>query len=364
MNNLAGVWQGWGASYEVRFRYSNIMSVAVKHATLFTIGVNEKGAINGGGVIVYDLDPNLCGLANLVKYTNAGINILAKLPDFYQLSGTIMKAFSLTGEGSALAEEAAAKSAAQEASSEAEKELGEKFKEEANEFVKDAFADTLKDKFKEYGAEMVEKMIADDKEEGAEKKSAGCTSEGPGTLSGAAAQVGKSAAGSLPTGAGGVPMGVPMVPGVTQVQYHYKGLEHGPEQRLYNIVGSVGMWNGETRMVMQQSGPVFNGSKDLMVEYMVNYKTDKQSFPTWSPFTKKPGVIWISNGPKTPKPPQAVVQLAQQMGANLSATNGSVFAYLEDTGTHRDGAVPWQEYEYVWFVQKLDDQKAIQNFVK
>jgi hypothetical protein len=78
--SLTGLWQGWGASYEVRFRQPNIMSVAVKHSTLFTFVVDHAGNIRGSGVIVYDLDPNLCGLANLVKYTNSGINIVAALP--------------------------------------------------------------------------------------------------------------------------------------------------------------------------------------------------------------------------------------------------------------------------------------------
>jgi hypothetical protein len=210
---------------------------------------------------------------------------------------------------------------------------------------------------------MIEKMGEDDKEENEERKRAGCTSVGPGTLGGASAQVGASAVETLPVGPN-MPMGVPMVPGVTQVQYHYKGLEHGPEQRLYNINGNIGMWNGETRMVLKQSGDVFEGDKNLIVQYQVNYKTEKKPFPAWSPFTNQPGVIWISNGPQTQKPPEAVVQLAQKMGTSLSAADGSVFAYVEDTGTHRNGVKPWEEYEYVWFAQKLDSQKTIQDFAQ
>jgi len=206
-------------------------------------------------------------------------------------------------------------------------------------------------------------MGEDDKEEGEKKKRAGCTSVGPGTLGEASAQVGASAVKSLPIGPN-MPMGVPMVPGVTQVQYNYKGLEHGPEQRSFLIEGNVGMWNGETRMTLKQSGEVFDGSKDLTVVYQVNYKTDKNKFPAWSPFTNKPGVIWMSNGPKTQEPPEQVQQLFQQMGAKLPTADGSVFAYMEDTGTHRNGVKPWEEYEYIWFVQKLDDHKVIQDFAR
>jgi hypothetical protein len=184
---------------------------------------------------------------------------------------------------------------------------------------------------------------------------------GPGTLGEASKQVGASAIESLPVGPN-MPMGVPMVPGVTQVQFNYKGLEHGPEERLFKIEGNVGMYNGETKMVLKQSGDVFDGSTDLTLVYQVNYKTDKKPFPAWSPFSNKAGVIWINNGPKTQKPPAEVTQLAQQMGTSIPASDGSVFAYMEDTGTHRNGVKPWQEYRYVWFVQKLDNQKVIQDF--
>jgi hypothetical protein len=263
-------------------------------------------------------------------------------------------------------QEAAAHKAAKEVSDEAVKEMGQEWKQflhTANHFVANAFANVLKEKFKGYGAHMVEKMGEDDKQENEERKRAGCTSVGPGTLGAASAQVAASAVESLPVGPN-MPMGVPMVPGVTQVQYNYKGLEHGPEQRLFNIKGNIGMWNGETRMMLKQSGDVYEGSKDLIVQYQVNYKTEKRPFPAWSPFSNKPGVIWVSNGPKTQKPPEAVVQLAQKMGTDISAAEGSVFAYVEDTGTHRNGVKPWEEYEYVWFVQKLDDHKTIQDFAQ
>jgi hypothetical protein len=80
MNKLSGMWQGWGAIYEVRFRRKNMMPLAVRHATLFTMSVNDQGVINSGGVIVYDLGLNLYGVANLVKYANMGIDIISSPP--------------------------------------------------------------------------------------------------------------------------------------------------------------------------------------------------------------------------------------------------------------------------------------------
>ena len=366
ISKVAGLWQGWGASYEVRFRRNNMMSVAVKHATLFSIGVNNQGVIKGGGVIAYDLDPNLCGVANLVKYTNWGINVLAKLPDFWQFSKEIGEAYKLAGEATALAQENAAHQAAQVVDQEAVKQMGhdwEHFLAHADEWALNAFINVEKEKLKGMGAQMVEKMGEGDKKEEEEKTGGGCTSVGPGTLGEASAQVGASAIESLPVGHN-MPMGVPMIPGVTQVQFNYKGLEHGPEDRMFKIEGNVGMYNGETKMVLKQSGDVFEGSKDLTVVYQVNYKTDKKPFPAWSPFTNKPGVIWIGSGPKKQKPPEEVAQLAQKMGTSISIADGSVFAYMEDTGTHRNGVKPWQEYEYVWFVQKLDNQKVIKDFAQ
>jgi hypothetical protein len=54
--------------------------------------------------------------------------------------------------------------------------------------------------------------------------------------------------------------------------------------------------------------------------------------------------------------------VVEKMGASVSAADGSEFAYVEDTGTHRNGVKPWEEYEDVWFAQKLDSRKTIQDF--
>ena len=339
-----------------------MMTLSVKHAALFMVGVNDLGEVKGGGVIVYDLDPNLCGVANLVKYTNMAINILAKLPDFYHLSSEITEAAKLSGEGAAFASNEYAHRMGQEVSKEVA-EKGQEFLREAAKFVYRAFRNYYLEKFKGMGAKMIEKMGESDKEENEERKRVGCTSVGPTTLGEAAAQVGASAVESVPL-TPNMPMGVPMVPGVTQVQYNYKGLEHGPEQRQFDIEGNLGYWDGQTRMVLKQSGDVYGGGKDLFVVYQVNFKTEKKPFPAWRAFTNKPGVVWNSNGSKAQKPPEDVEKLAQQMGMNLDAADSSMFAYMEDTGAHRNGVKPWEEYEYVWFLQKLDSGKVLENFAK
>jgi hypothetical protein len=341
MDKLAGVWQGWGASYEVRFRRQNIMSVAVKHSTLFTFVVDRYGNVKGTGVIVYDLDPNLCGLANLVKYTNMGINIMAQLPSFWNLSKTLGKAYSLVGETVATS----TIEGASETGTEMAKEAAGELKEKTADFLIDQMKDVLKDKLKEAGAEMIKKMGEEDKTEEAQKEAAGCGSVQPGSLGQAAAQAGSSAIG-----------GVPMVPGVTQVQYNYKGLEHGPEMRTYDFEGYVGYWDGETKIFLKQTGDVQGGPKNLTVVYQVNYKTDEGTFPAWSPFLENPGIVL--NADSAHKAPDEVQKLAEKMGKSLPSANQGTAVYFQEHGTHRNHVAPWQEYEYEWSAQKINPSAA------
>lgn len=74
LKNLAGDWTGKAAGAEVRFRRRGggmtIMTLTTKHAAEFFFTVGEDGNINGEGVILYSLDPDLSGveaLAGAVK---------------------------------------------------------------------------------------------------------------------------------------------------------------------------------------------------------------------------------------------------------------------------------------------------------
>ena len=57
-----------------------IMSLNVKHETTFYFHVDFDGNVTGRGVIVYTLDPNLCGVAVLTRQVNEQVNFMKYLP--------------------------------------------------------------------------------------------------------------------------------------------------------------------------------------------------------------------------------------------------------------------------------------------
>ena len=74
LKRMAGDWTGKAAGAEVRFRRRGggmtIMTLTTKHAAEFFFTVREDGTIQGEGVILYNLDPDLSGveaLAGAVK---------------------------------------------------------------------------------------------------------------------------------------------------------------------------------------------------------------------------------------------------------------------------------------------------------
>ncbi len=72
---------------------------------------------------------------------------------------------------------------------------------------------------------------------------------------------------------GSAPFGLVLsIPGVTQVQYYYKGLKDGPENRKFKIKGKL----ISNKLYLEMDGDVYDGDKNLTVEYQVNYK--KESF--------------------------------------------------------------------------------------
>ena len=144
-----------------------------------------------------------------------------------------------------------------------------------------------------------------------------------------------------------------MISSVTQVLYHYKGFENGPELRTFDIDGHVGVHDGQTEMVLELHGDVQGGPKDLTVVYQVNYKTEKGKFPTWSPFLAGPGIVTV--GPSAGQTASDEVrQLADKLGKSLPDANPGVSVYFEEHGTHCNHVKPWQEYEYMWRAQKIE----------
>jgi hypothetical protein len=91
---------------------------------------------------------------------------------------------------------------------------------------------------------------------------------------------------------GSPPVGLLLsIPGVTQVQYYYKGLKNGPEIRSFDLKGTLTLEDGKPKLKLEMDGDVYDGSKDLTIEYMVNYKKENPTFPTWSPFLKDAGDV-------------------------------------------------------------------------
>jgi len=137
-----------------------------------------------------------------------------------------------------------------------------------------------------------------------------------------------------PAGPLAVPAGMVLsIPGLTQVQYDYKGLIHGPEVRTFKITGRVEGDVDAAKLRLKMDGDV-EGDKKLYVQYEVNYQKTKQSFPTWSPFLDAPGDIkraFVRQGLNT-----------------LSDT-----ADFSETGQHRNGVKVWHDYHYAWHAEKV-----------
>jgi hypothetical protein len=169
---------------------------------------------------------------------------------------------------------------------------------------------------------------------------------------------------------GSLPVGLMLsIPGVTQIQYYYKGLQNGPETRRFNIKGKL--IDGE--LFLNMDGKVFEGSERLTIEYMVNYKKETPTFPTWSPFLQKAAIM-------QPKGSQAtiyeqVTKIRQEKFKDAATGQSKTidipyyvttetkeilpfpFATFREAGKQRNGVKVWHEYEYNWSVYKIPEAK-------
>jgi hypothetical protein len=98
---------------------------------------------------------------------------------------------------------------------------------------------------------------------------------------------------------------IPSIPGVTQIQYEYKGLPNGPELRTFKISGYV-------------DGDVFHAG--LHLKMIGDVDGDKNLY--------------------TGEIPLAFVRLRLD-------TLSSVASFSE-RGEHRNGVRPWRGYQYSW----------------
>jgi hypothetical protein len=132
------------------------------------------------------------------------------------------------------------------------------------------------------------------------------------------------------------------IPGVTQVQYDFRALPNGPEVREFRIAGRLEGDLEHTQLRLWMDGDV-EGDKNLYVEYSVNYRKTRKPFPAWSPFVNASAAI-------------APAFVRKGLGA-LSAQ-----ATFEESGSHRNGVQPWEEYKYFWRAEKVGAQP--QDIVK
>jgi outer membrane protein OmpA-like peptidoglycan-associated protein len=119
-------------------------------------------------------------------------------------------------------------------------------------------------------------------------------------------------------------------------------------------------------------GDVYDGSKDLTIEYMVNYKKETPTFPTWSPFLKDAGDVFKS-GTETVRERKTIirkeefidkatgekmtVEIPEEITIEKEVYQDTPFATFEESGSHRNKVKVWQEYEYFWNAHKLTEPK-------
>lgn len=190
---------------------------------------------------------------------------------------------------------------------------------------------------------------------------------GPTTIEELVRAIGPDAATTLlfDVALGSPPVGLVLsIPGVTQVQYYYKGLKNGPENRTFDIAGRL---SGD-QLFLEIDGDVKGGDKDLTIEYMVNYKKDSGKFPCWSPFLDQPADVFPSGEeilyeyvtvPKIfPIKDENTgkitnVTVPEKQSKQKKVFHDMPFATFHKTGTHRNNKSMWHEYEYTWRAYKL-----------
>jgi hypothetical protein len=161
-------------------------------------------------------------------------------------------------------------------------------------------------------------------------------------------------------------------PGVTKVQYDYKGLEHGPESRRFKVRGYV----DGNRLVLRKDGDVYGGDTNLTVQYTVNMVTSKRQFPTWSPFIDNDGADLAASGKVKQLERKSVTCDVKSTKDSKQAASASKctpheelvttvsdsstpFATYYKSGEHRNGVKVWHEYEYYWNAYKVTEPLSI-----
>ncbi len=374
--DYSGHYVGMGFGYEVRFKHTAgdfvsqftgkkknelpfegdkvIMTLMVEHSVLFDIIVNEEGEVTGTGEITYNLVPNLCGVAMLTEQVNSAVNMMAQLTFFYDLGKNISQSAVKSFEGTFLGLQGQlAKIAHTTATT-------------GGSITMEVLGTILPNKIKALDLEAQQNQELCKCAAGMPSVSGG-SSVGPKDLQEMIKTTGVDIAKTLfmDVALGQNPVGMMLaIPGVTQIQYYYKGLQNGPEKRKFDIKGY--MVDGQ--LYLEMNGDVYGGSKDLTIEYMVNYKKETPSFPTWSPFTKGPAEMHPAGDEfvvydriekfKTVKFKDAATGKMKEFKYPYYETKESrikmpvTFGTFHESGKRRNGVSVWHEYEYYWNVYK------------
>lgn len=250
--------------------------------------------------------------------------------------------------------------------------------EQAKDKLKEEVKDKLKEKAKDY---LKQFALAEEKQksacEGSPTMKAGTSVNADAKdVAKSAAGMGQAAAGmaaSASLGPGAMAGAMLSVPGVTQVNYEYKGLAKGPESRRFKLRGNI----SGSKMNLKMDGDVYDGDKDLVVEYMVNWKREQKKFPTWSPFIQDgdgdvqgKGSMRVLERQVTNGTCADVNKIREKLGAPPDKTckdssaphevtvahdvaMNSPFATFHKTGEHRNNVKVWHEFEYFWYAHQI-----------
>jgi len=376
LSPYVGSWAGGGWGWEVRFKHNSgdfvsqftgtdqndlpfdgektIMSLMVTHQTAFSFEVDEYGDISGEGVIVYDVLPNLCGLNALTT------NLLNPAVGFFD------KIFTLGGIVGADRTMAAIQGNVKFDNIILDSVLPNV--DAAAAFAGKDWASQIADMAKLANSE--NKQTSDICRGVTENPNvSGGLSVGPLSLDELLSNASIDVAKSLLTPT--QPFGFILnIPGLTQIQYEYKGLQNGPETRSFDMSGYIND-NGEMYLSLDW---ITDGSDYLTIEYTVNWQTETPTFPTWSPFLDGAGTVYppsrdvvvydyvTHNVQKSyndyslnSTPTQKTVNVPTPALVPESMGLSQPMATFKESGTKRNGVSVWHEYEYGWNAYKVNN---------
>ena len=406
-----GTWAGNGWNWEIRFKHSSgdfisqfsgidkdelpmkkektIMSLLVIQENQFNFNVDENGDIKGKGTIVYDLIPNLCGVHALATQVNQMIDMLPKLEFMTSLGRKIsqntvdnfVKSTTQTDFTIPMYLTTGHRTNKTASLHVPLVEIEESWVQGAAGSLLDLNGASGTFLGKDVGGILLSK--AKNRYVSAQQSDNVCKQMGPKNIDDLWGGT-KEESNSIEDFLIKSPLGLDImksltfdlanplalmlsIPGVTKIQYYYKGLQNGPEKRDFTFSGQIDD-AGQMSLTLDN----IKGSQDLTVEYMVNYKKELPTFPVWSPFLDKKGTIY----PKgrdivlynyTPK--EVEVSYFDDKSDTTKRTTvttkelkthkkniATPWVTFKDAGVKRDGVDVWHEYEYSWNAYKISDE--------